>query len=297
MDWIATIQRAIDYIEAHLIDEDMKLKLDGIAKYVHSSESHFLKIFSIVTGVTVGEYIRNRRLTLAGEEILLTDSKIVDIAFKYGYETAESFSKAFTRFHGAAPKEVRKNSSGLKSYQRLNISFKLEGGQSLDYRVKQQNIIRVLAKLKVFKAKTVDQDRMAMADFLKLCAKEGLYETLAKANENSLSFKGVTFGIHDGINCAEDDSEFRFGIGVEYNGVTIPDGYEIIEIPRRRWITFQCVGMRPTAIQNLWYKVYTEFLQFTSYQVDEDGILEVCIEGFRNGDDVVSELWLPLINE
>lgn len=297
MDWIITIQKAIEYIEEHLIDEGIKLRLESIAEYVHSSESHFLKIFSIVTGVTVGEYIRNRRLTLAGEEVLLTDTKIIDIALKYGYETPESFSKAFSRFHGAAPKEVRKNSSALKSYHRLNINFKLEGGQSLDYRVQQQCSIRVLAKLGVFKAKTVDQDRMAMADFLKHCAKEGLYETLAKANEKSQNFKNVTFGIHDGVGCAEDDSEFRFGIGVEYNGEDVSDGYDIIEIASRRWITFQCIGVRPTAIQNLWYKVYTEFLPFTSYKVDEDGILEVCREGFRNGDDVVSELWLPLLND
>jgi len=100
MDTIQGIIRAVDYIEKNIISD---LTSESIASQAYMSSFQFQKIFAILCGVTLGEYIRNRRLTLAADEIISTDAKIIDIAFKYGYETHEGFSRAFNRFHNISP--------------------------------------------------------------------------------------------------------------------------------------------------------------------------------------------------
>jgi len=124
MDW-RTIQKAIDYIENNILDN---LNYDEIAKQIYSSSYHFHRAFSMITGVTVGEYVRNRKLSLAGQELFLTKAKVIDIALKYGYESPESFTMAFNRFHGVNPSEARVSSANLKFFSPLNINFILKGG-------------------------------------------------------------------------------------------------------------------------------------------------------------------------
>jgi AraC family transcriptional regulator len=299
MDWISGLQKSIEYIEANLMDDYDNLALDKISAQANSSEYNFQKIFSIVTGVTVGEYIRNRRLALAGEELLLTDSRILDIALKYGYETAESFTKAFTRFHGITPKAVRKNNAELKLYNRLNIHIKVEGGSTLDYRVVRHDSMRILARSMIFSAAQLEDHKAAIQEFMTKCQSGGLYEFLNQNINEATYFTDSILGYHDSVSCNQRGSEPRFSVGVEYKGDPAEDAsseYQIVEIPAGKWLVFCSTGRRPAAIQNLWYRIYTEFLPFSSYQIKETGTLEVCREGFRNGDDVVSELWLPLAN-
>ena len=120
MNWVETLNKAIDYIEEYLLDDITSSK---IAAQVHVSNSHLQRGFSALAGLTIGEYIRNRRLSLAGHELVRKDAKVIDIAMKYGYETSESFSKAFSRFHGIAPSTAKQNSAALKSYSRLIIKI------------------------------------------------------------------------------------------------------------------------------------------------------------------------------
>lgn len=131
MDWITGIQNAIDYIENHLTET---IDYDIVAVQSFSSTYHFQRIFSILCGFTVGEYIRNRRLSLAGSELATTDIKVIDVAVKYGYESPDSFAKAFQKFHGITPSSARMNGSKLKSFSRLVLKISLEGGKLMNYR-------------------------------------------------------------------------------------------------------------------------------------------------------------------
>lgn len=135
MDWIAGIQNAIDYIEDHITQE---LNYDEIAKQSASSTFHFQRVFHILCGYTLGEYIRCRRLSLAGAELSGGDAKIIDVAFKYGYDTPESFTKAFRKFHGIAPSQARNQGAKLKSFSRLYIKISLEGGNVMNYRIEKK---------------------------------------------------------------------------------------------------------------------------------------------------------------
>jgi len=125
MDWIYSFQKAINYIEDNLLEN---MNIDEIAQRVYSSKFHFQRIFSIITGVGVNEYIRNRRLTLAGQELFALKTKVIDVALKYGYESPESFTKAFTRFHGVTPSLAQKSNEYLKIFSPFKINLTIQGG-------------------------------------------------------------------------------------------------------------------------------------------------------------------------
>ena len=145
MNWIEILNSVIDYLEDHLLDD---ITITDIARHVHTSNSHLQRGFSALAGLTIGEYIRNRRLTLASFELTHKDMKIIDIAIKYGYESAESFSKAFNRFHGLTPSAAKQNSNNLKSYSRLTIKIIMEGGSIMDYRIEERDAFAVIVKAK-----------------------------------------------------------------------------------------------------------------------------------------------------
>lgn len=130
MDWIMGLQKAIDYIEEHLLEE---IDYDVIAAQSFSSVYHFQRIFSILCGFTIGEYIRLRRLSLAGAELAASEIRVIDAALKYRYESPDSFAKAFRKFHGVLPSQARNNGTVLNSFSRLVLKISLEGGRSVNY--------------------------------------------------------------------------------------------------------------------------------------------------------------------
>lgn len=142
MDWITGIQRALDYTEAHLTGE---ISYEEAAKRANSSVFHFQRIFSTLCGYTLGDYIRMRRLTLAADDLINTNDKVIEIAFKYGYDTPESFSRAFVRFHGITPTEARRGRN-VKSFSRLSVKLILSGGSTVDYRIEKRRPLRLSVK-------------------------------------------------------------------------------------------------------------------------------------------------------
>lgn len=126
MDTISCIQRAIDFIEDNICDD---LSTEVISSQVYMSNFHFQRLFSVVCGVSIGEYIRNRRLSLAGKEIECSNIKVIDAAFKYGYESPESFSRAFTRFHGISPMAAHSQKEQLRLYPKISVQSILGGNQ------------------------------------------------------------------------------------------------------------------------------------------------------------------------
>ena len=134
MDWTTGVQRAVDYIEAHI---EEPLDYDDIARQAFSSGYHFQRVFSILCGLTLGEYIRSRRLSLAGEELQHGGARVIDAALKYGYDSPDSFARAFQKFHGVTPSQAR-GGAALKSFSRLRVKISLEGGYSMNYRIENK---------------------------------------------------------------------------------------------------------------------------------------------------------------
>ena len=144
MNWIQGIQQAIDYVEANITEE---IDYEEAAKRAYSSPFHFQRVFGILCGFSLGDYIRMRRLSLAGEELSKGNAKIIDIAMKYGYETPESFSRAFTRFHSITTSEA-KHGGNVKIFTPLSIKLTLTGGSKMDYRIEKRDAFQVVCKRK-----------------------------------------------------------------------------------------------------------------------------------------------------
>ena len=123
MNWIQSLSKTINYIEQHLTDD---ISINEVSNRFYMSSSHFQLVFHVVMGMTIGEYIRNRRLSLAAQDLLQPNNKIIDVAQRYQYDTQESFSKAFTRFHGVPPSKIRRGN--IKLFHPLTISITVQGG-------------------------------------------------------------------------------------------------------------------------------------------------------------------------
>ena len=147
MDWITGMQKAIDYIEENLTEE---IDYEKVAAESFSSSYHFQRVFSILCGYTLGEYIRLRRLSLAGAELANGKDKVIDIALKYGYDSPDSFAKAFQKFHGIPPSQARADGNMLKSFSRLSIKISLEGGSIMNYRIETKPQLTLLGYKKRF---------------------------------------------------------------------------------------------------------------------------------------------------
>lgn len=132
MNWINDTQNAINFIENNLLED---INSDIVSGTINSSSDYFQRTFKIVTGLSISEYIRNRRLTLAGEELKNTQAKIIDLSSKYGYDSPDSFTKAFTRFHGITPTSARGSSEKLKFFFPLSIEFLIKGGFGMNRRI------------------------------------------------------------------------------------------------------------------------------------------------------------------
>lgn len=276
MEWVRSLNRAIEYIESHLLEE---LTCEEVAAHVYISNFHFQRCFSLLTEMTVGEYIRNRRLSLAGQELTSSDKKIIDIALKYGYETPESFTKAFARFHGVTPTQAKVEGSGLKSFNRLLIKIKLEGGTVMDYKIITREAFKVLVMTRLFKTESSFTD---LPDYWTEYFSKG-YGKLVPGS----------MGICEPER--PDSDEFRYGIGQEYaEGAEIPKGYELLTIPANTWAVFKCIDPMPSAMQEVWKRIYGEWLPQADYERIQGCDFEVYTEGNNQSEDYVSEIWIPV---
>lgn len=147
MEWIEALRGAIDFIETHLLEE---ISVEDVANEVYLSPFYFQKGFKLITGYSLGEYIRNRRLYLAALEIIKEEGRVIDLAYKYGYDTPESFTKAFVRFHGQSPIKLKKEPYHLKVFLPLQISLSIKGGERIDYYIEEMEAFEVIGLEKPF---------------------------------------------------------------------------------------------------------------------------------------------------
>ena len=286
MDWLTGIQRGLDYIEEHLTEE---ISLEEVAQEAYCSNYYFQKVFGILCGMTVGEYIRNRRLTLAGSELSATDCKVIDVALKYGYETPESFSRAFTKFHGITPSEAKKNGSKLKSFSRLFVKAILTGGTIMDYKIIEKQSFTVLEKVERFTVENGANYR-EIPKFWDRANEDGTVETLLKYATDTTFVFGICYG-----STTKEEPTFEYSIAVECGADTpVPVGFRKTTLPARTWATFGEKGKMPDAIQNMWKKIVTEFFPTSEYTSTREFDIEAYPDGDTNSPDYYSEIWVPI---
>ncbi len=290
MNWIQGIQRAIDYAEANITDE---IDFEEVAAQAYSSSFHFQRVFSILCGYSLGDYIRMRRLSLAGEELSKGNAKIIDIAMKYGYDTPESFSRAFTRFHGITPSEA-KRSGKVKIFTPLSVKLILAGGSKMDYRIEKRDAFQVVCKRKRVEkpqAPNATQDISAMWQEYGADGTMGRLISCMAENPVMKGLLGICFSSE--LNA----KQFPYGIGVEYDGRKIDDDLEIVTIPANTYAVFTSKGKMPDAFIETYHRVVTEFFpQSMQYEYAENVEFEVYSSADISDPDYKCEIWIA-VNE
>lgn len=283
MDWIRSFQQSIDYIEDNITEP---LDIADIARQMNISPFYYQKLFSIMCGFTVGEYIRGRRLALAGEE--LSRAKVIDTALKYGYDTPEGFARAFVRFHGVTPSEAKRGAP-LKSYARLSVAITMKGGSIMDYKVVKREAFRVFEKRTV---QTVSEDKNthSIPKFWEDAHKDGtVTRLLAAASDREYVF-GICYA-----NPHKDEAEFDYSIAaLAPDGAKAPEGFTENVIPARTWLVFECRGAMPDAIQQLWHRICAEFIPSSNYEPTYEMDIEAYTYGDMSKPDYRCEIWVPV---
>ena len=282
MEWTKAIQEAVNYIESHITED---ITMCDAAEHVNISPFYFNKGFSILCGYSITEYIRNRRLALAGEELLTSDITVIELAMKYGYDSPDSFTKAFSRFHGYAPSVVRKNGAMLKAFAPLKLTISLKGGTIMDYRITKKESFAVLAASAQFSYENAMQ---AVPAFWQ--------EHYAKGNGKYIC--GM-FGIN--IDPRMGNETFEYLIADIYNpSVDIPEGLTVRTIPAFTWAVFPCKGALPQALQDVNGKIFSEWLPALQ---DYEFAAGYCVEMYDapdkypkgTGDEnYYTEIWIPV---
>lgn len=287
MNWITGIQRAIDYAEENLTG---KVDPEEAAKRACSSPFHFQRVFGVICSFTFGDYVRMRRLSLAAEELKLKKSKVIDVAFKFGYETPESFSRAFTRFHGVSPTEARSGAT-VKSFSRLNVKLVLDGGNLMDYRIEKKEKITLVCKKKQVNKPQGFTASAEISPFWTECQSNGTIERLSKyASFESLH--GI-LGICFSNEMAQ--SGFPYGIGAQYNGKPLEDDeFDLVEIPAYTYAVFPCKGKMPEAFEKTYKQICTEFFPQSGYEYGSGIELEVYPSANTLDPDYYCEIWIAV---
>jgi AraC family transcriptional regulator len=293
MEWVTLIQKAIDYMEEHLLE---KINYEDVARQVHMSSYNFHRTFSLMAGLTANEYIRNRRLSLAGQELQLTGIKIIDAAYKYGYETPESFSKAFSRFHGVTPKLATVKGTQLSLFNALVIKIVLEGGKSMDYRVEAVGKRTYISRVMAFRNEIMnEEDNNEIPQFWAGCRKEGIIKQLLDMRPKG---KKDMYGLCSPTK--ENEVTFDYGIGVSLDEHTVAgdkislqnQGFQIWDVEPAEYVVFQCYGERGDCISETWSRFFKEFLPQSGYMQSEKTDMEVYYDIKEPG--LFCELWIPI---
>ncbi|HML67215.1 MAG TPA: AraC family transcriptional regulator [Clostridia bacterium] len=276
MELVESLNFALQYIERHLLDETDS---ERAAKHVGLSRFYLERTFASLTGMSVSEYIRARRLTLAAQELIVGDQRVIDLAFKYGYDTPESFTKAFSRFHGVTPTSARRMSTLLRCQNPLAITIKMEGVEIMNYKMEQMDAFTVMGVEKSFH---MDSSLQEIPKFWGAFMQEGLYEKVCP-------MFGICFD-------ADTSGNFPYLIGeVLQPGKEVPEGMVTREIPAHLWARFACTGPMPGAIQNVTRQIYSEWLPTNgTYEVAQNVEIEMYSEGDTTSENYYSEVWIPV---
>ena len=236
MNFIQNLQRAIDYMEDHILES---ITYEDVAKHVYMSSYHFHRTFSLVT-----------------------------------------------RFHGITSNVARRAGMKLKSFNRLLIKIKLEGGTVMDYRIEKREEFKLLAKVSKFRNESISEEgNTEIPDFWKECGKNGTFDVL-KQNTSKHDIYGACAPI------SKESTHFDYGIGMEFSGGNVPERYTIWEVKPTLWAVFKCIGETCECIGETWGKIFSEFLPSSEYSMIDDTDFELYSENIKA--DCFCEIWIPV---
>ncbi|MET8226839.1 AraC family transcriptional regulator [Streptomyces sp. NPDC005301] len=282
------LNQAMEHIEGHL---DRSLDVAELARIAATSEYHLRRMFSALAGMPLSEYVRRRRLTVAGAEVLAGGEPLLGIAVRYGYGSGEAFARAFRAVHGVGPGEARRTGASLVSQPRLSFRLTVEGTSSMRYRVVYRPDFSVVG-LKARVPLVHSGPNQAIIDFVRGIDPGTLERLKGMSDQEPL---GVVAVCDDLDPSRAEGTELDYYQGV-ITSAAAPEGTVRLPVAAGTWAVFNVSGPVPEAIQNLWRDVFTEWFPSNPYRSRPGPeILRTSLS--PDGTEADAELWLPVERE
>lgn len=289
MDLLQRMNMTITHIENHLTSQ---IAYSELAKYMMCSAYHYQRMFSFIAGVPLSEYIRRRRLTVAAYDLQNTSDQIVEIAYKYGYESPEAFSRAFKNLHGVTPTLARSGGVVLKSYPPISFTISVKGDTEMTYRIEKLEAFSVIgvtekiSQTNILEAGGLSDEMKAIWDH---AVKMRAFEKLWDLKKEERTLKGILGLFSDGEWGKNSDTNYTLGIISEQ---TAHQDFINMHIPKSQWVVFEATGA-PEKLIDVWKQFYTEWLPSSQYALAQIP----AIEHYLPPEDNKNELWIPIVQK
>lgn len=280
MEWVDSLNATITYIEDHLTGE---IDYGELARIACCSAYHYQRMFAYMAGVTLSEYIRRRRMSLAVAD-LQAGEKVIDVGLKYGYQSPTAFNRAFQAVHGVVPSAVRDEGTQVKSFSPLHFTITIKGVEEMEYRIEKRDAIRIVG-VSMSIEKDMEQNFQTVPQLWNRVAGDGtLQRLLGLMDSQPMGILGV-------CDCP-DGGQWRYYVAA---ASTQPaEGMEEYTIPAATWAIFSGSGTH-LSIQDLERRILTEWLPASGYEYGSAPDIEV----YLNPDpaDAKYEVWIPVIKK
>ena len=306
MEWSERMNTAIDYIEENLAGE---IDFNEAAEKACYSLFHFRRMFMVLIGVTPSEYIRRRRLTLAARELLSGNYRIIDIAMKYGYDSPDSFSRAFRQLNGVTPQAARKLGVMLMAFPRISFPILVKGGNDMDYRIIEKPSFDVVGKARKISTMNGENSRNIPKFWHEFINSKNGEKVLMELTEGKPG--PITGALELGICFGESVKEgwwespklsagyegIIYVIGAEKPDKPVPKGFKVYHIPAATWAIFEAVGPLTKAIQDITVRIFQEWFPSTGYEHDGKPELDFLLPGDPNSTNHHYQMWIPIVKK
>lgn len=280
------LNQAINYIEEHLTEE---MTLEEISAYAGVTDYHFRKIFYYLSGITLAEYVKNRRLSEAARD-LLNKEKVTDVAFKYGYKSVDGFSRAFKAWCGLLPSEVAQKGA-CKFFPKLTFYIAVKGGQDMDYRIVEMPAFKFagVSKRVPMQFEGVNKAIVELANSITQEQREEMHRI-----QNLEPYEIVNVSYEHDYNFREDNGYLTHLIGVLTTEENVSEVLDVIEVPASTWAVFPNEGPFPDTLQQTYARTYAEWLPASGYEIIQAPVFSFTRMDKRKENYAYSEVWLPV---
>ncbi|MFI6703879.1 effector binding domain-containing protein [Streptomyces sp. NPDC050509] len=280
------LNQALEHVEAHLVDQ--RIEVAELARIAVTSEYHFRRMFSALAGIPLSEYIRRRRLTVAGAEVLAGERTLLEIAVRYGYTSGEAFARAFRAVHGVGPGEARRTGAALHSQPRMSFRLVIEGSSGMRYRVVEKEQF-VVAGRKARVPLVHEGMNPAIADFIRSIGQETIGRITALSDQEPEGIVAVSDGL-DPSRAEGTELDYYHGVVTR---AAVPEDLDALTVPAGTWAVFENSGPFPQALQYLWRDVFTQWFPSNPYR-SRPGPEILRTRLSPDGARADAELWIPV---
>ncbi len=295
MDFVQRMAEAVDYVEAHITDD---IDYQDVARIVCCGVYQFGRIFSYIVGLSLTEYVRRRRLTLAALELQEGGRKVIDVALRYGYASPESFARAFREMHGMSPREACAPGVTLKLHPRLSFHITIQGEQDMEYRIEKRDVIHGVGLVQNLGKCTVNQDADQWQDKNEKAWR--FWDAFLNHEPNRIIrdryqlYRPPFWQM--GVTHTLDNGETVLAIGAEDAGGDYPE-LTRFTVPASAWAVFTARGsldQKAHPVEALMTQIVTEWLPSSGYVKSMNYEIEVYGPGDTRQDDYTTEIWIPI---